>query len=256
MKTNNSNFIENKDVKERLDVLMSIQNFENDLNATIESINLCTNQLIKRYEEGLIYLENNEKLDLSKKKSEVEYLNNIRVHSNQMLHALKLIDISEDEKIKMSQQVSVFEQKLGRMSESALRFESLGSSVLKDNQLQTWKNQYCVYEKNYLHKFDNYKKTLLLINQFYEKYTNEEIELITRLITENKKNYPTSADAENFKIQYLKAISQYKQEFNPTNLWDRLLNILAGGVHPTPEEKVMLTNWMDGKQKKKPYEKN
>lgn len=256
MKTNGPNFIENKDVKERLNVLMSIQNFENDLNRTIENISNCTNQLIKSYEEGLNFLKQSDELDHSEQKREMENLNGVRVHSNQMLHALEIIDTSDDEKLKMSEQISVFEQKLNRMSEYALRFENLGSNVLKNNLLQTWKNQYCVYRKSYSEKFDKYKKTLVLINQFYEKYSYEEIALISKIITENQRNYSDLSDAENFKIQYLKAISQYKQEFNPTNLWDRFLNILAGGVHPTPEEKVMLTNWMDGKQKKKPYEKD
>lgn len=256
MKTNVPNFIDNKVVRERLNVLMSIQNFENDLNRAIENISETTNQLIRRYEEGLNFLTQINKLDLSERKREMENLNGMRVHSNQMIHSLELIETSDDENVKMSEQISIFEQKQKRMSEYALRFENLGSNILKGDLLQTWKDRYCVYQKDYAEKFEKSKKKLVLINQFYEKYSPEEIELISNIIAENRENYSESADAENFKIQYLKAISQYKQEFNPTNLWDRFLNILAGGVHPTPEEKVMLTNWMDGKQKKKPYEKD
>ncbi len=211
MKTNVPNFIDNKDVRERLNVLMSIQNFENDLNRAIENISETTNQLIRRYEEGLNFLTQINKLDLSERKREMENLNGVRVHSNQMIHSLELIETSDDENVKMSEQISIFEQKQKRMSEYALRFENLGSNILKGDLLQTWKDRYCVYQKDYAKKFEKSKKKLVLINQFYEKYSPEEIELISNIIAENRENYSESADAENFKIQYLKAISQYKQ---------------------------------------------
>ena len=170
MKTNVPNFIDNKDVRERLNVLMSIQNFENDLNRAIENISETTNQLIRRYEEGLNFLTQINKLDLSERKREMENLNGVRVHSNQMIHSLELIETSDDENVKMSEQISIFEQKQKRMSEYALRFENLGSNILKGDLLQTWKDRYCVYQKDYAKKFEKSSAFSILYKKRGIKY--------------------------------------------------------------------------------------
>ena len=41
----------------------------------------------------------------------------------------------------------------------------------------------------------------------------------------------------------------FKKEFKEEkNLWDRFLDILAGGTHQPPSERVMLERWIEGEK--------
>lgn len=239
-----------ENLEARWNILMSIQNFKDDLKYTTKRIRMRTDSLIQVYETALDFLDENNQLDLSKQKVESDYLNGVRVHANQMIHALDLINKSKGKnKPALSDQITVFEDKLERMIESALDFEGMGNKILQDHLLQKWNKDFCVFDIKYADDFENFSITLKLINQFYENYSPDEIKVITKIIAKNKDNILESTEAEKYEIQHLKAISQFKREFHPQNLWDKFLEILAGGVHPSPGERVMLNNWIEGKPK-------
>ena len=46
-----------------------------------------------------------------------------------------------------------------------------------------------------------------------------------------------------------RALVNFKKEFKEEkNLWDRFLDILAGGTHQSPSERVMLERWIEGEK--------
>ncbi|MCJ7935902.1 MAG: hypothetical protein MUW56_20310 [Chryseobacterium sp.] len=67
------------------------------------------------------------------------------------------------------------------------------------------------------------------------------------------KNIPenyTLKEARNYEQEYLKVLADYSNEFSKkNNLWDTLLNVLSGGMHQLPSERVMLKRWINGKMK-------
>lgn len=250
MKTNKTYPDITENLETRWNILMTINNFKDDLKFTTQRIRTRTDSLIQVYENALDFLNENHQLDFSKQKIESDYLNGVRVHANQMIHALDLINKSEgDTNPDLSDQITVYEDRLERMIESALDFEGMGSKILQDHLLQKWDKDFCVFDIKYADDFENFSITLKLINQFYESYSSDEIKVISEIIAKNKDNILESTEAEKYEIQHLKAIAQFKREFHPQNLWDKFLEILAGGVHPSPGERVMFDNWIEGKPK-------
>jgi hypothetical protein len=52
-----------------------------------------------------------------------------------------------------------------------------------------------------------------------------------------------------YQKDYYKALVNFKKEFKEEkNLWDRFLDILAGGTHQSPSERVMLERWIEGEK--------
>ena len=59
----------------------------------------------------------------------------------------------------------------------------------------------------------------------------------------------TFEEADKYEQDYLKALADYEQEFSTDkNWWDTFLDILAGGTHQSPEERVMLQSWVEGEK--------
>ena len=52
-----------------------------------------------------------------------------------------------------------------------------------------------------------------------------------------------------YKKDYFKALVNFKKEFKKDkNLWDKFLDILAGGTHQLPSEGAMMERWLDGEE--------
>ena len=59
----------------------------------------------------------------------------------------------------------------------------------------------------------------------------------------------TYAEAVHYQNDYYKALVNFKNEFKKEkNLWDKFLDILAGGTHQSPSERVMMERWVDGEE--------
>jgi hypothetical protein len=57
-------------------------------------------------------------------------------------------------------------------------------------------------------------------------------------------NYQEAVD---YQTDYYKALINFKKEFKQEkNLWDKFLDILAGGTHQLTSERVMMECWLDG----------
>ncbi len=81
------------------------------------------------------------------------------------------------------------------------------------------------------------------------EYAPEEIEELTETILRNMpKNY-TEKDAIQYEKEYMEAYEQLRQEVSQKkNLWDRFLDILAGGAQQSPAQMVMMKRWVDGEK--------
>ncbi len=85
--------------------------------------------------------------------------------------------------------------------------------------------------------------------QLIERYTPEELNEITQMIVDHIPVNFTYAEALKYQRDYYKALVDYKKEFKEgKNLWDKFLDVLAGGTHQSPSERVMLERWVDGEK--------
>lgn len=59
----------------------------------------------------------------------------------------------------------------------------------------------------------------------------------------------TYEEAVEYQNDYFKALVNFKKEFREEkNLWDKFLDILAGGTHQSPAERVMMERWLEGEK--------
>ena len=84
-----------------------------------------------------------------------------------------------------------------------------------------------------------------------ENFNNTEVDSLTNEIVRHIPQSFNLLEADKYKQEYMKAVKQMEEESNAKdNLWDRFLNVLAGGVpfKQTPEERVMMMRWLDGEK--------
>ena len=85
--------------------------------------------------------------------------------------------------------------------------------------------------------------------EMIEKYTPKELDEISQVITKLIPDDFTFEEADKYEKEYLKAVKELKKEFRKDkNLWDRFLDVLAGGTHQSPSERVMMQRWVDGEK--------
>jgi hypothetical protein len=85
--------------------------------------------------------------------------------------------------------------------------------------------------------------------QLIERYTPEELNAITQIIVNHIPLNFTYDEAVEYENDYYKALIDFKKEFQgEKNLWDKFLDILAGGTHQSPSERVMLERWIEGEK--------
>jgi hypothetical protein len=85
--------------------------------------------------------------------------------------------------------------------------------------------------------------------QMIERYTPEELNSITKIIVAKIPLDFSYEEAVEYQNDYYKALVNFKNEFKEEkNLWDKFLDILAGGTHQLPSERVMMERWLDGEK--------
>lgn len=81
--------------------------------------------------------------------------------------------------------------------------------------------------------------------------SGEEADELTRTIIKHIPRSFSLAEADRYEHDYLAAMDQIKEDAaKKSNLWDRLLNILAGMVpfEENPAERVMMQRWIEGEK--------
>ncbi|OPC62612.1 hypothetical protein DSC47_10360 [Elizabethkingia miricola] len=125
--------------------------------------------------------------------------------------------------------------------------ETLGFQILPKEEKLYWRINICDIQNEF------FTLIIALINvcmgelKYIEAQTPARISNTTSNIMHNIPGNYTLQQAKKYEKEYLKALLIYKTEFNKKrNLWDRLLDILAGGAHQSPKEHVMLDRWING----------
>lgn len=233
----------------QLKLLMSLRNFDNDLDIYCKRFLDATNELTSTYEMGASILE--QYGDPAYKKEWEELLNEIHVHCNQLNQSLSFAkeQTKNRENFDFSTHWKSFESRLNDLKNASQKFENLGVKLLPENKKQGWENEIGLYENKIEPILNQNAKAAKLILQFMFKYSPEGLDRMVEIINDNVPENAENMDPKDYEASYLKAFREFQKEFKPQNLWDNFLEILAGGVHPSPSERVMLEKWVDGEDK-------
>lgn len=250
MNSNERKPIVNKVFDTKMKTLMSIRNFQQDFISHAQILKDITQDLTQRYENGLNFLNQNGDLDHQKEWEEL--LNNVRVEANQMNQILSRSgDFMLEDKMDYDflGDYNEFETRKNQLKDASLKFENSGTKSLSDDSLDEWNLNYVVWDEHFEEKFINEGQFIQLIYDFEDKYSHEDLNRITEILTQNSAGELDWNNPAVYEQQYIKAIQEFQREFKPRNLWDNIMEILAGGVHPSPSERMMLEQWTDGEQK-------
>ncbi|MET2985200.1 hypothetical protein [Aureibaculum conchae] len=85
--------------------------------------------------------------------------------------------------------------------------------------------------------------------EMIENYAPDEIDELTDTILKHIPTKYSSEEAAQYEKEYVEAYEQLKKEASQKkNLWDKFLDILAGGNQQTPAQMVMMQRWVNGEK--------
>lgn len=124
----------------------------------------------------------------------------------------------------------------------------LGKSHLSESFHTDWKNIWQMIFDKFIAIQELVEGSSLHLSMISE-YTPEEVDELTDTILRNMPRKYTMEEAIQYEKEYMEAYKQLKQEATQKkNLWDRFLDILAGGAQQSPAERVMMQRWVNGEK--------
>jgi hypothetical protein len=138
---------------------------------------------------------------------------------------------------------------VNQLKEAAKNSISTGYKLLPETRFITWQNEFEHVEKPLVQSLVDHIDSCRILMQMIERYSPEELNKITKIIADQIPPEFTYEEAVVYEKDYYKALINFKKEFKEEkNLWDRFLDILAGGTHQAPSERVMLERWLEGEK--------
>jgi hypothetical protein len=136
-----------------------------------------------------------------------------------------------------------------QLNEAAENSISTGYKLLPETQFVKWQNEFEDVEKPLIQSLVDHVDSCRILLQMIERYSPDELNIITKIIVDQIPPDFTYEEAVVYQKDYYKALVNFKKEFKEEkNLWDRFLDILAGGTHQSPSERVMLERWIEGEK--------
>lgn len=132
--------------------------------------------------------------------------------------------------------------------ENLTNLQVLGKTHLPESEQQQWNNHWTLV----MDKFESIQQLveasslhLAMINE----YTPAEVDELTHTILQHMPKKYTMEEATQYEQAYMKAYEELKHEAQQKkNLWDRFLDLLAGGTQQSPAERVMMQRWVEGEK--------
>jgi hypothetical protein len=165
-----------------------------------------------------------------------------------LLNAVKE-KIAKNERSDSTELWNRFDKESASLRENFTNLEDLGMALLPEGALIAWQESIHKFRASLLTNIFSYAKACKIELSMIERYTSEEMNKITQIIVDKIPADFSAGEAAEYEQDYLVALKDFKKEFSQEkNLWDKFLDILAGGVHQSPDEHVMMERWIEGEK--------
>lgn len=135
------------------------------------------------------------------------------------------------------------------LQENAKDAANSGFKLLPEAIHPLWEREFVKLETPLLESYIMHVDSYRVLMQMIVRYTPDELNAITRMIADHVPEDFTYEEALDYQNDYFKALVNFKNEFKKEkNLWDKFLDILAGGTHQSPSEGVMMERWLNGEE--------
>lgn len=143
-----------------------------------------------------------------------------------------------------------FELYENKLLEAVKTSEKTGFEVLPESEHKHWQKDICNFEDAIMELMVSHLEACKRELKMIAKYAPKKINVVTQIIIDHLPEEFTFEEAGKYEQDYLKAFEEYKKEFSQEkNLWDKFLDLLAGGTHQSPSERIMMQRWLDGDKK-------
>lgn len=139
---------------------------------------------------------------------------------------------------------------LAKIESSFSEIEGFQESYFSHCNFGDWKDIWLNIKSN-LFAVKGISNAAFVKIKMMEAFNREELDELTKNILKNIPRSFSLLEADKYEKDYLAAMKAIEEDANKKdNLWDRLLNLLAG-VMPfkeSPEERVMMQRWLEGEK--------
>ena len=124
-----------------------------------------------------------------------------------------------------------------------------GLKLLPEAIHPQWEKEFVKPETTLMESLVARVESCRVLVQVIERYTPDELNTLTQIIIDHVPPDFTYEEAVEYRKDYYKALFNFKNEFRKDkNLWDKFLDILAGGTHQLPSEGAMMERWLYGEE--------
>jgi len=244
-----SNEINNgyRDHNPGLRALLSIKNLTNTLEKDSIEILRMESELNELNRNGLFIIENNTETEaFSQWKLYLQEVNNAILGINNTLSKAKnrIDQQAKEGYTELWIQLAIH---ITALKDHFTHTADLGLALLSDALHPRWENEFVLRGTTQIRSLVTQVESYRSLLQLIERYTPEELHSINQLIITQVPADFTYEETVEYKNDYYQALVNFKAEFKEEkNLWDTFLDILAGGTHQTPAERVMMERWVEG----------
>lgn len=124
--------------------------------------------------------------------------------------------------------------------------KKIGNIIFVSENLHKWEDIWKIVSVN-INRILSISETYKLKLALMENLKPEEIDALTLDILKHIPWNYSDDEAYNYEKEYLKAYNELKEsQSRQKSLWDKVLDVLAGGVEETPAHRVQMRRWMEG----------
>ena len=245
-----------------MEVVMETKAYNSKLRAVLSIRNF--NKVLEKHYEQMLEIEsslnelNNNATALIRAHSSPgsqERWDNIQSEMSKALTAINQVLKTAKEKVKYknrSHSIELWERYdlfLQKFKETFQMAEVMGFEILPKSEHIHWRKDIINYEDTILPLIVSHAEACRVELEMIERYTPRELDFITQIVSEHIPDNFNFEDADKYEYEYLNALEEFKKEFRKEkNLWDKFLDILAGGTHQSPSERVMMQRWLNGEK--------
>jgi hypothetical protein len=230
-----------------LRALLAIKNFTATLEKDYTELLRLESELDELNKKALLMIESNTSVEaLAKWKEGLQEVNYAITGINTTLTAAKE-QLDQETKVgypELWKQLSIH---VSALKDKSKHIASIGIDILPEAIHAQWEHEFVKLETELVESIVTHVDSCRVLLQMIERYTPAELNTITQIIAEQIPLDFTYQEALEYQNDYYKALVNFKKEFKEEkNLWDKFLDILAGGTHQAPSERVMMERWLDG----------
>lgn len=237
--------IHNPGLMALLSIKKNTASIENDYTVLLQ----IENELDELFKLGLQIIEANTTPDATAQWKKVIQKTNEAVNGiNETLTAAKdkIAEKDSDGYPELRSRLALF---ITAFKDNAKNAVDSGLTLLPQAIHPQWETKFAKTETTLVESILSHIMSYWVFQQVIERYTPDELNTITQIIATNIPADFTYEEAMVYQNDYYKALVNFKKEFKAEkNLWDKFLDILAGGTHQSPTEGAMMERWLDGEE--------